>query len=143
MRDKGQKRQQRDRSHPPVRLSMITGVDSVCTSVLLVMADVGVHWLLSPFTPVSTILSSPPVGSVLYCQSRPVSCRYAAREGTSEISFSSGPASSSSTDQWGTSDSLLATTAPAEPPPTTMKSYSRCSWRWLMGRDSGSKESYR
>lgn len=57
-------------------------------------------------------------GSVLYFQSMSVSCRKPAITGTSEISVSSIPASSKSTVACGISDSRLAITAPAEPPPT-------------------------
>lgn len=41
----------------------------------------------------------------------------------SDISFSSPPASNSKTLQFSISDSREATTAPADPPPTTIKSY--------------------
>lgn len=53
-----------------------------------------------------------PSGSVLYCQSSWLSCKYPASRGISEISVSSLPASRRSTFQFSISDSRLATTAP-------------------------------
>lgn len=49
--------------------------------------------------------------------------------GISEISFSSPPASNNKTDHFDISESLEATTAPAEPPPIIIKSYSGKSCR--------------
>ena len=66
----------------------------------------------------------PGCGSVWYFQSILVNCRYFAAPGTSDQAVSSSPASNNNTVQSAISDSLAATTAPADPPPTTMKSYS-------------------
>jgi len=71
---------------------------------------------------------SPGCGSVWYCQSILVFCRYLERPGMSDMMVSSDPASRSRTDQLEISDNRLATTAPADPAPMTMKSYSAYSF---------------
>src|SRR6185295_1023835 len=53
-----------------------------------------------------------------------LSCIAAGAIGRAEISGGRSPASISATRQLGSSDSRDAITAPADPPPTTIKSYS-------------------
>ena len=61
-------------------------------------------------------------GAVSYAQSYSVFCSRIGKRGTviSKLPSSDPPASSTSTDTEGSSDSRLATTAPAEPDPTIM-----------------------
>lgn len=77
----------------------------------------------------------------LYFQSNLLLCKYSDKIGTSDISVSCPPASSSNTFQWLISDSRLASTEPAAPPPTIIKSYSWSTCLTLNGRFSGSKKS--
>lgn len=52
------------------------------------------------------------------------------------------PASTTRTLHSGISDNLLATTAPADPPPTTIKSYSTDIGGLGLGRPQGSSKSH-
>lgn len=79
--------------------------------------------------------------SYLYFQSNLLLCKYNDRIGTSVISVSCPPASSNRIFQLLISDSRLASTEPADPPPTIMKSYSASTCFTLKGRFSGSKRS--
>src|ERR1051325_4359782 len=64
-------------------------------------------------------------GSAVYIQSvAGLSCIAAGAIGSAETSGGGSPASISATRQFGSSDNREAITAPADPPPITIKSYS-------------------